>query len=114
MIVMHNRREHPCQNPFVADYRRARAALILHLAADAGVQCHHLIHDGPPRANEDIAIVSSPETIRDFTKVWDFLEGLEENGLLSHFDDVEEQELTREERSWLADYGMCEPAETQA
>jgi len=116
MIIIHNRRgEHPCWDVFGTDYRRARAALILHLAADAGVQCRHHLRNPEKGYLDDITIMSTPETNRDFSNVRDFLEGLQENGLLSHFDDVEVQQLTRRERSWLAEYGLCEhPDKEQA
>lgn len=114
MILMHSNSEHPVREPFTIGYRRARTALILHLAATSGIRCHyHLSY--PDRGYADnITVESSPRTFSEFAKLRDFLEGLQENGLLSHFDDVEEQELTPEERSWLADYGLCESAEARA
>lgn len=112
MIIIHNRRgEHPCRDAFQTDYRRARAALILHLAADTGVQCHHHLRYPEKGYLDDITITATPRTNCDFTDVRDFLEGLQENGLLSHFEDVEEQELTPDERSWFADYGLCSVSE---
>jgi hypothetical protein len=85
----------------------------LHLAADTGVCCRHYIHDTRPGAPSVITIVSNPETIRDFIRIRDFLEGLQENGLLPYMEDVEEHMLARDERSWLSDYGLCESTETE-
>lgn len=116
MIVIHNRRESACQDPFVMDYRRARTALILHLAADAGILCHHHVRDTKSRYLdntgylETITIESCPETPEDFRALFFFLEGLKENNLLVYMEDIEDHDLTPEERSCLAEYDLFSPA----